>query len=303
MHFEAVLGRAVLHHIEVAVPGVEDTKRATWVGLVRALVESEWVVTVAPESHVDEPRFGRLDVKREMVEGRTEHGTAEDLRRQQRDLEAEGAEQGREQPVALVAEPTSPAFDDLLEERDLVESHGLAEVDAQVLERDREEMAQLDFAQVRPVDPRGPAGADASEIRVRLKIVDGVTLGRLRAVEAANARMSEDAPMDRGDPPSIDLLEVIRAALDELEPMLGGRTVDIETARLHVLAEPASLRGALVELIRSAIVESGVADAMTLRVVRAGTSVRIELVDERSDEVSGVVRATLARGGSTAADG
>ena len=37
---------------------------------------------------------------------------------------------------------------------------------------------------------------------------------------------------------SVDLLEELRAALDELEPLLAGRIVDIEMSRLRVLVDP-----------------------------------------------------------------
>jgi signal transduction histidine kinase len=95
---------------------------------------------------------------------------------------------------------------------------------------------------------------------------------------------------------------VIRAALDELDAMLAGRTVDIETARLRVLADPASLRAALVELVRTAIGDSDRAGAFTVRVGRTGKSVRIEIIDDRSDTVLGAMRAPVAPGGSGAAD-
>ena len=36
---------------------------------------------------------------------------------------------------------------------------------------------------------------------------------------------------------SVDLLEELRAALDELEPLLAGRIVDIEMSRVRVLAD------------------------------------------------------------------
>jgi signal transduction histidine kinase len=102
--------------------------------------------------------------------------------------------------------------------------------------------------------------------------------------------------------PSLDLLEVIRAALDELAPLLAERTVDVETARLRVLAEPATLRAALVDLIRSAVDDRGPADAFTVRVSRTGKSVRIEIVHDGTETVLGAVRVPVAPGGSGAAD-
>ena len=41
---------------------------------------------------------------------------------------------------------------------------------------------------------------------------------------------------------AVDLLEQLRAALDELEPLLAGRIVDIEMSRIRVLADPGLFR-------------------------------------------------------------
>ncbi|MDQ1435231.1 MAG: hypothetical protein QOF59_2047, partial [Actinomycetota bacterium] len=41
---------------------------------------------------------------------------------------------------------------------------------------------------------------------------------------------------------AVDLLELLRAALDELEPLLVGRIVDIEMSRVRVLADPGLFR-------------------------------------------------------------
>ena len=46
---------------------------------------------------------------------------------------------------------------------------------------------------------------------------------------------------------SVDLLEELRAALDELEPLLAGRIVDIEMSRFRVLADPVSEGEGLVQ--------------------------------------------------------
>ena len=53
--------------------------------------------------------------------------------------------------------------------------------------------------------------------------------------------------------PSVDLLEEIRAALDGVEPLIAGRTVDIEMARLRVLADPEQFRDEFASLIESAV--------------------------------------------------
>jgi hypothetical protein len=71
------------------------------------------------------------------------HGAAlpEDPRRQVGDGKAEGTEEAGEGSVELVAEASAPAQDNLFEERLLVQDDGLAQMDAQVLERDGELVA------------------------------------------------------------------------------------------------------------------------------------------------------------------
>lgn len=93
--------------------------------------------------------------------------------------------------------------------------------------------------------------------------------------------MSDDAVT------SVDLLEEIRAALDELEPLLLERSVDIEMSRLRVLAEPMRLRQVLAELIGSAVVHSQPQESITVRVMRSGKSARIEIVNEGDAEAGG----------------
>ena len=79
---------------------------------------------------------------------------------------------------------------------------------------------------------------------------------------------------------SVDLLEEMRAALDTLEPLLAGRTVDIEMSRLRVLADPMPFRRVFAECIRSALARSEPSDSITVRVSRTGGAARIEVIDE-----------------------
>jgi len=83
-----------------------------------------------------------------------------------------------------------------------------------------------------------------------------------------------------GDVPSVDLLEEIRAALDGLEPLLVGRTVDIEMSRVRVLAEPMLFRRVFAECIASALAHSEPSDSITVRVARTGKAARIEVINE-----------------------
>ena len=104
----------------------------------------------------------------------------------------------------------------------------------------------------------------------------------------------------------VDLLEELRAALDELEPLLAGRVVDIEMSRLRVLADPAVFRQEFALLIESAAADAERARSITVRVARTGKAAAIEVVSEggnaRSDAVIGAMTLPLAPGASSAAD-
>src|SRR4029450_2669915 len=80
----------------------------------------------------------------------------------------------------------------------------------------------------------------------------------------------------------IDLLEQIRAVLDELTPLLRGRVVDVEMPRLTVGAEATALQGALVAVIGRVVDDSE--GAITVRATRQGTAARIEVIGECSRE-------------------
>ena len=106
---------------------------------------------------------------------------------------------------------------------------------------------------------------------------------------------------------SVDLLEQLRAVLDELEPLLVGRIVDIEMSRLRVLADPLLFRREFASLIESAVSTAEPAQSITVRVARTGSAARIEILNERDgmplDGVIGTITLPLAPGTSSAADG
>jgi hypothetical protein len=79
---------------------------------------------------------------------------------------------------------------------------------------------------------------------------------------------------------SVELLEEIRAALDTLEPLLVGRTVDIEMSRVRVLADPMVFRRVFAACITSALEHSDPSDAITVRVARTGKAARIDVIIE-----------------------
>jgi hypothetical protein len=105
---------------------------------------------------------------------------------------------------------------------------------------------------------------------------------------------------------SVDLLEELRAALDGIEPLLAGRIVDIEMARVRVLADPLPFRQEFASIVESAVAVAGPTRSITVRVARTGKSARIDVVNEtdgaRSDDVVGSMTVPLAPGASSAAD-
>lgn len=77
----------------------------------------------------------------------------------------------------------------------------------------------------------------------------------------------------------VNLLEQIRAALDELAPRLGQRIVDIEMPRLFVVADADALKRALAALIDRAIEQSE--GDIVVRTTKQRNAARIEISSER----------------------
>lgn len=88
------------------------------------------------------------------------------------------------------------------------------------------------------------------------------------------------ASVDAEDLTSVDLLEEIRAALDRLEPLPLGCTIDIEMSRLRVLADPMVFRRACAAVIGYAVAHSEPSDAIIVRCAREEKRARIEVVTE-----------------------
>ena len=93
----------------------------------------------------------------------------------------------------------------------------------------------------------------------------------------------------------VNLLEVIRAALDELESRLGQRIVDIEMPRLFVVADADALQRTLVALIGRAIEQSE--GDIVVRTTKQRNAARIQISSERPRTREPVVDwpASLAR--------
>ena len=58
------------------------------------------------------------------------------------------------------------------------------------------------------------------------------------------------------DQNTVDLLEQLRVALDDVEPLLAGRVVDIEMARLRVLIDPLLFRREFASLMESVVADA-----------------------------------------------
>ena len=105
---------------------------------------------------------------------------------------------------------------------------------------------------------------------------------------------------------AVDLLEALRAALDDVEPLLAGRIVDIEMARLRVLIDPLLFRREFASLMESAIADAEPTHSITVRVARAGGAARIDVLNEHdgapSDALIGSMTVPVAPGASSAAD-
>ncbi len=108
------------------------------------------------------------------------------------------------------------------------------------------------------------------------------------------------------DQNTVDLLEQLRVALDDVEPLLAGRIVDIEMARLRVFTDPVLFRREFASLMASAVAHAEPTHSITVRVARTGGAARIEVFDEHddspSDRVIGSMTVPLAPGASSSAD-
>jgi hypothetical protein len=101
---------------------------------------------------------------------------------------------------------------------------------------------------------------------------------------------------------SIDLLDLLRAALDEVEAALDGRAVDIEMPRVRVLVDPPEFTREFTALVATVLVEAPPARALVAHVTRTGKTTRIDLSAEGADGPIASMTVLLAPGASGAAD-
>ena len=127
----------------------------------------------------------------------------------------------------------------------------------------------------------------------------------MRTSRSASPNPSCDLTVSEGQN-AVDLLEQLRVALEDVEPLLAGRIVDIEMARLRVLTDPVLFSREFASLIESAVTDAEPTHSITVRVARTGGAARIEVFNEhdgaRSDRVIGSMTVPLAPGASSAAD-
>jgi hypothetical protein len=128
----------------------------------------------------------------------------------------------------------------------------------------------------------------------------GWQLAAVAATAGRDAPVHSD-PVASDEPASVDLLEAIRGALDDIDDLLVDRVVDVEMARLRVLADPPSLRREIGALVAAAIAQAAASDGLTVRVARTGKSARIEVRSETAggeDVVAGSMSVPVAPGSS-----
>jgi signal transduction histidine kinase len=101
---------------------------------------------------------------------------------------------------------------------------------------------------------------------------------------------------------SLDLLDLLRAALDEVEPTLDGRAVDIEMPRVRVLADPHEFVRDFAALVATVLVEASPAGALVVHVTRTGKTARIDVADEGGAGPIASMTVSLAAGASGAGD-
>lgn len=166
---EEVLRHPVLGDAQVALLRLGDPEDSTRIPLFPPLTEVEREVAVRPETDVRE-QIGPVDgtdTEGEMVVRDAEvpllavHPGLE-----QGHLEAQRGEQRREPAVELVTEAAAMAVHEFGDDRVLIDGDDLAQVDREVLERDRPLVREVQGAQCLCGRRRGAGRRDAAEIGV-----------------------------------------------------------------------------------------------------------------------------------------
>jgi len=143
-------------------------------------------VAESTEADIDEPGFIEVDLEHQMIEWRTEPDRGVYPGGVQGDVVAESGEQEGETAVELVTEAPAAPVHDLVDEGCLFQRERLAQVNAEVLERNRPQMPELEIAQrvgVRPIRPlrpdSGEVGVNRGAIHLALTLSSDVSLTKL----------------------------------------------------------------------------------------------------------------------------
>ena len=161
---EPVLRLAIPEHVHIPGLGVDDSEGSAGILLVAAILQAQRVVAEPPEADVGQPRLGPLDPKSHVVIGNAEARLTDDSGLEQRHLISERAQQPGESAVQLIAEAASAPPHQLVDQRSLVQDDRLPQVDAQVLERDGAEVAQVQVAQGVVSGVVRPLGAEPVQV-------------------------------------------------------------------------------------------------------------------------------------------
>jgi hypothetical protein len=178
---QPVLRLAVHQDIQVAVRLFDDAEDTDGVGLIGlADVQPQRQIAEPAESDIREPPpipvatptvDVHVDAQREVVVRRSKTLRCVGAGVQQADRVTQRGQQCPERPVELITKPAAPSPHHLVDQRLLVEHDAFAQVDAEVLERHRAQVAELQLPQRGRVGPRRAGRADPRQVGVQLRAV------------------------------------------------------------------------------------------------------------------------------------
>jgi len=144
-----------------------DTISVTSLHLFRFFIKQQRLEKRIAKTYVGQPTFFQLHDERHMIKPLAESAClAGNFRRKHCDVKPEREQQRREQTVAFITEATATAFDDLGKQRIIVKDDRLGVVNAQILERYRAKMGNLQRSQSLGRGRSRALIADAFEISV-----------------------------------------------------------------------------------------------------------------------------------------
>src|ERR1700694_1443922 len=165
---EAVLRLTIHEDVEIAVvPGLY-LERPARVDLVRADRQAQRVVAVLTEADIDKPWLSEVNPKSHVIVRWPEPVATDNPGGQHRDAVTERCQQHAEPAVELVTESAPAPMHEFVQQCLWVEDDGLAQVDAQVLEGHREQVALVQLTKAACVEVRGGFRPDSVQVRLYL---------------------------------------------------------------------------------------------------------------------------------------